>query len=150
MSVLLNEPAELLPVTGVRLAASNAGIYGNSRDDISLIELSEGSSCAAVFTKNAFCAAPVEVARKHLQLSPPQYCLINSGSANAGTGSRGYSDALSCCRLLATHLGCQPEQILPFSTGVIGEYLPMENIKKSSHLTPTLSMNRHCYVIPPN
>ena len=131
MPVLLKQPAELLPVAGVRLAACNAGIYKNSRKDIALIELAEGSSCAAVFTKNAFCAAPVKVARAHLQSSMPRYCLINAGVANAGTGSRGYDDALACCQAIANQTGCQLDQVLPFSTGVIGEYLPMENIEGS-------------------
>lgn len=131
MPVLLKETAELLPVAGVRLATGNAGIYKYSREDIVLIELNESGTCAAVFTKNAFCAAPVQVARKHLQSSSPRYCLINAGNANAGTGSRGYEDALSSCQGLASQVGCQPEQVLPFSTGVIGEYLPMEKIKAS-------------------
>jgi glutamate N-acetyltransferase / amino-acid N-acetyltransferase len=129
--VLLKEPAELLAVAGVRLATCDAGIYNNSRDDIALIELAEGSRCAAVFTKNAFCAAPVKVAKTHLAYASPRYCLINAGNANAGTGSRGYEDALSCCQAIATQAGCSLEQVLPFSTGVIGEYLPLENIEGS-------------------
>jgi glutamate N-acetyltransferase / amino-acid N-acetyltransferase len=142
LPVSLKEPVELSPVAGVRLATCNASIYDNNRDDISLIEISENSSCAAVFTKNAFCAAPVVIARKHLDQNTPLYCLINAGNANAGTGGRGHNDALLCCQLLATQLGCQPDQILPFSTGVIGEYLPMENIKESfPKLQKTLSDN---------
>lgn len=131
MPVSLKEAANLSPVAGVRLATCDASIYDNNRDDISLMEFSENSSCVAVFTKNAFCAAPVIVAKEHLAQGSPLYCLINAGNANAGTGSRGYDDAYMCCQLLATQLDCLPEQILPFSTGVIGEYLPMENIKKS-------------------
>lgn len=131
MPVLLQETVELLPVAGVRLATGNAGIYKYSREDIVLIELNEAGTCAAVFTKNTFCAAPVQVARIHLQRFSPRYCLINAGNANAGTGSRGYEDALASCRGLATQAGCQLEQVLPFSTGVIGEYLPMEKIKAS-------------------
>ncbi len=128
MPVLLKEPDDLMPVRGIRLASCNAKIYENSRDDIALIELEEGSGCAAVFTKNAFSAAPVKVAQAHLQKTSPRYCLINAGNANAGTGDRGYADAMSSCQALASQTGCQTEQVLPFSTGVIGEYLPMENI----------------------
>ncbi len=129
--MLLKDPVELTPVAGVRLAACNAGIYENNRDDIFLIELAEGSSCAAVFTKNAFCAAPVKVAQTHLQSTSPRYCLVNAGNANAGTGDRGYQDAVSSCRILAAQAACEPRQVLPFSTGVIGEFLPMDNIRES-------------------
>jgi glutamate N-acetyltransferase/amino-acid N-acetyltransferase len=131
MPVFLKEPVQLSAVAGIRLSASNASIYKNDKDDISLIELGEDSTCSAVFTQNAFCAAPVVVAKEHLQKSRPLYCLVNAGNANAGTGSRGYEDALSCCQLLASRIGCLPEQILPFSTGVIGEYLPMASIEDS-------------------
>ncbi len=129
MSVLLKESDALKSVRGIRLASGSADLYKNDRDDIVLIELEQGSSAAAVFTRNAFSAAPVKVAQTHLNKSSPRYCLINAGNANAGTGDRGYEDALSSCQALALLTGCQPEQVLPFSTGVIGEYLPMENIK---------------------
>ncbi len=131
MPVSLKEPAQLTAVSGVRLANCNAEIYDNDRADLSLIELCEGSVCSAVFTKNAFCAAPVTLAREHLELCNPRFLLINSGNANAGTGERGDQDALSCCQLLASQSGCEPEQVLPFSTGVIGEYLPVEKITGS-------------------
>lgn len=93
-----------------------------------VIEVVEGASCAAVFTRNAFCAAPVQLAKKHLALRPPRYLLINSGNANAGTGDQGMQDAHACCRVLAETVACQPDQVLPFSTGVIGESLPVERI----------------------
>lgn len=93
-----------------------------------IIEVAEGASCAAVFTRNAFCAAPVQLAKKHLALRPPRYLLINSGNANAGTGDQGMQDAHACCRVLAESVACQPDQVLPFSTGVIGESLPVERI----------------------
>jgi len=131
MPVLLKEPVKLSAVPGVRISSCSAGIYKNSRDDISLIEMAEGSTCVGVFTKNAFSAAPVKLARAHLQKSISRYCLINAGNANAGTGERGDRDALLSCRNLAELVGCQDEQVLPFSTGVIGEYLPTTKITGS-------------------
>ncbi|HED13405.1 MAG TPA: bifunctional glutamate N-acetyltransferase/amino-acid acetyltransferase ArgJ, partial [Gammaproteobacteria bacterium] len=85
-----------------------------------------GSNTAAVFTRNRFCAAPVTVAREHLQLGQPRALLINTGNANAGTGNQGLRDARQSCTVLARRLGCQEHQVLPFSTGVIGEPLPMD------------------------
>jgi glutamate N-acetyltransferase/amino-acid N-acetyltransferase len=129
MPVGYREPPELMPVGGVRLASLAAGIRYQSRDDLVIMELAEGSDCAAVFTRNAFCAAPVIVARQHLSHQPPRYLLINSGNANAGTGDRGMADARRSCLLLAGKAGCDADQVLPFSTGVIGERLPVERIE---------------------
>lgn len=128
MPIGYTELPVLLPVGGVRLAAVAAGIRYPDRKDLVVIELAEYSHCAAVFTRNAFCAAPVTVARQHLSLQSPRFMLINSGNANAGTGKRGLEDALASCRMLAQRTGCTPEQVLPFSTGVIGEPLPVERI----------------------
>ncbi|NEV61974.1 bifunctional glutamate N-acetyltransferase/amino-acid acetyltransferase ArgJ [Thiorhodococcus minor] len=116
------------PVSGIRLAAVGAGIRYQGRDDLVALELQPGSSCAAVFTRNAFCAAPVTVARQHLAQGSPRYLLINSGNANAGTGRRGLAAARASCEALAKAVGCRPEEVLPFSTGVIGEHLPVERI----------------------
>jgi len=116
------------PVPGVRLAAAAAGIRYQGRDDMVLMELPAGARCAAVFTRNAFCAAPVLVARRHLETDPPRYLLINSGNANAGTGSRGLADAEACCSALADLAGCRTEEVLPFSTGVIGEPLAVDRL----------------------
>ncbi|MBT3092800.1 MAG: bifunctional glutamate N-acetyltransferase/amino-acid acetyltransferase ArgJ [Candidatus Thiodiazotropha endolucinida] len=115
-------------IPGIRLGTAAAGIKYPDRDDMVVIEVAEGASCAAVFTRNAFCAAPVQLAKKHLALRPPRYLLINSGNANAGTGDQGMQDAHACCRVLAETVACQPDQVLPFSTGVIGEGLPVERI----------------------
>jgi glutamate N-acetyltransferase/amino-acid N-acetyltransferase len=115
-------------IAGVRLAATAAGIRYQGRDDLVLLALPPGAETAAVFTTNAFCAAPVQLARRHLQRGAPRYLLINSGNANAGTGARGLADAETCCTGLAAAGDCAPEQVLPFSTGVIGEYLPVERI----------------------
>ena len=118
--------AEIAPVSGVRLAAAAAGIRYRDRDDLVLMELAEGSTVAAVFTQNAFCAAPVVVARRHLAKLSPRYLLINSGNANAGTGENGLAASVETCRLLAAAAGVAMNQVLPFSTGVIGEDLPTE------------------------
>jgi glutamate N-acetyltransferase/amino-acid N-acetyltransferase len=129
MPVGYHELPELLPVAGVRLASVAAGIRYRQRDDLVVIELAEGGSCAAVFTRNAFCAAPVLVAREHLAHQPPRYLLINSGNANAGTGGAGISAARQSCAALAGRAGCVAQQVLPFSTGVIGELLPVERVE---------------------
>ncbi len=113
-------------VRGIRLAATAAGIRYQGRDDLLLIELAEGGNCAAVFTRNAFCAAPVTVAREHLSKGKIRYLLINSGNANAGTGALGLQTAVETCRVLADAAGCASSQVLPFSTGVIGQDLPLD------------------------
>ncbi|MEY2699842.1 MAG: glutamate N-acetyltransferase/amino-acid acetyltransferase [Pseudomonadota bacterium] len=119
----------LLPVAGVQIGVASAGIKpGSARTDLVMIELAEGSELAGVFTRNAFCAAPVVLARQHLALGDVRYLLVNSGNANAGTGDRGMADALACCQQLAMLAGGQAHQVLPFSTGVIGEYLPMDRL----------------------
>ena len=112
------------PIPGVRLAATAAGIRYRDRDDLVLMELAAGTTTAAVFTRNAFCAAPVVVAREHLAATAPRYLLINSGNANAGTGRAGLTAARETCRLLGAAAGVPMDQVLPFSTGVIGEDLP--------------------------
>ena len=114
-------------VPGIYLGTTNAGIKQTERDDILWVEMHEKSSCAAVFTQNAFCAAPVLVAREHLQKNP-KYLLINSGNANAGTGKQGMLDALASCDAVAKLAQKKPEQVLPFSTGVIGERLPIDKL----------------------
>ena len=119
------------PVPGIRLGVAAAGIKYPDRDDLLIIELPSTASCAGVFTRNAFCAAPVQLARKHLQDSSPRYLLINSGNANAGTGEQGLRDALHSCRTLADLTNCDLQQVLPFSTGVIGENLPMQRMGRA-------------------
>ncbi len=116
------------PVPGVRLAAGAAGIRYRDRDDLVLMELREGTVCAGTFTRNAFCAAPVTLARAHLRAGAPRWWLINAGNANAGTGARGLADAQTSCRALADLSGVSPQEVIPFSTGVIGEPLPVERI----------------------
>ncbi len=118
----------LKQVAGIRLGTTCAGIKGTKKDDITLIELAHGSSCAAVFTQNAFRAAPVEIASAHLSQITPRYLLINSGNANAGTGKPGLLNAQQTCLSLSTLANCDARQVLPFSTGVIGEPLPVDKI----------------------
>jgi len=125
---------DLLPVKGVRSAAVAAGIRYPDRLDLVLFELAEDSRLSGVFTRNAFCAAPVTVAREHLGNGAGRYLLINTGNANAGTGKQGISDALDCCAEVARiasekdSSSVDPGQVLPFSTGVIGEPLPVQQI----------------------
>ncbi len=115
-------------VAGLRLGTVSAGIKKPGRADLVLMELAAGSRCAAVFTRNAFCAAPVQVAREHLQMSAPRALLVNTGNANAGTGEAGLRDARRCCEQAARAGGWRPSEVLPFSTGVIGEPLPVERL----------------------
>ncbi len=117
----------MLNVKGITLGTACAGIKQTIKDDILVIEMTEGSTCAAVFTQNAFCAAPVHVAKAHLA-GQPRWLLINSGNANAGTGEQGMQDALYSCAELAKVTGGNTQQILPFSTGVIGQPLPVEKL----------------------
>lgn len=115
-------------VPGITLGTANAGIKQTVRDDILVIQMTEQSTCAAVFTQNAFCAAPVHVAKANLAHSP-RWLLINSGNANAGTGEQGMKDALATCGDLAEVVEGEATQVLPFSTGVIGQPLPVNKIK---------------------
>jgi glutamate N-acetyltransferase/amino-acid N-acetyltransferase len=117
-------------VAGITLGTANAGIKQTVRDDILVIQMAEHSTCAAVFTQNAFCAAPVHVAKANLAHAP-RWLLINSGNANAGTGEQGMKDALATCADLAAVVDGVATQVLPFSTGVIGQPLPVGKIKAS-------------------
>ncbi len=116
------------PVKGVKLTAVCAGIKKVNRRDVVLFELAEGSNVAGVFTKNAFCAAPVTVCREHLSKADIRFLIINSGNANACTGEQGLLDAKATCSAIAAAKGLTAEQVLPFSTGVIGEPLPVAKI----------------------
>lgn len=131
MAVGLHKISELLPVKGVQVAACSADIYKIKRNDLALISFPGHSKCAAVFTRNAFCAAPVTVAKKHMQTGSPCFCLINAGNANAGLGDKGIAAALDTCRYLAEQAGRDIESVLPFSTGVIAEPLPVEKINNA-------------------
>jgi glutamate N-acetyltransferase/amino-acid N-acetyltransferase len=128
MAVNLLPLPELHPVTGIRLGTTRAGIRKKDRRDLVIVECAPGTTAAAVFTRNRFCAAPVQVAREHLARSAPRALLINTGFANAGTGPEGLADARRSCAELAAQLGCLPHEVLPFSTGVIGERLPVERL----------------------
>ena len=127
------DPASLHAVPGVRLGVTMAGVRKANRRDLSVIELAEGSSVAGVFTQNRFCAAPVQVCREHLSTADfsgqgIRAILINTGNANAGTGVDGLARALQSCAALAGLMGVRRDQILPFSTGVIMETLPVDRI----------------------
>jgi len=125
MSVNLFVPSSLLPVKGVRLGSIEANLRYKNRDDLTLIELAEGSSVAGVFTQNAFSAAPVLVCREHLQQTDGiRYLVINAGNANAATGEEGLTSARMICAEIAEESLTAIDSVLPFSTGVIGEQLP--------------------------
>jgi glutamate N-acetyltransferase/amino-acid N-acetyltransferase len=119
---------ELHPVAGFRLGTTAAGIRKPGRPDLVVMTLPEGSACAAVFTRNAFCAAPVTVAREHLAGTVPACLIVNTGNANAGTGSQGLADARACCEAAAELAGVEAAAVLPFSTGVIGESLAVDRL----------------------
>jgi glutamate N-acetyltransferase / amino-acid N-acetyltransferase len=124
------DPKTLHPVPGVKLGITMAGVRKANRRDLSVITLAEGSQVAGVFTSNRFCAAPVQLCRKHLASGTgPRAIVINTGNANAGTGEDGLVRAFSTCVALARHLELAPEQVLPFSTGVIMEPLPADRIE---------------------
>ena len=115
----------LLEVKGVEYSSVASGIKKNNTLDLSLVKLIDGSVTAAVFTQNIFCAAPIIVAKNHLN-SDVLALLINSGNANAGTGQKGLENAYKTCDIVANKFGIKAEQILPFSTGIIGEALPID------------------------
>jgi glutamate N-acetyltransferase/amino-acid N-acetyltransferase len=119
---------DLKPVPGIRLGTVAAGIRKANRRDLVLIECIEGSRVAAVFTRNRACAAPVVVAREHLTRAAPRALVINTGFANAGTGEEGLRDSRASCDAVARMLRVLPEAVLPFSTGVIGERLPVDRL----------------------
>ncbi|MDS4021554.1 MAG: bifunctional glutamate N-acetyltransferase/amino-acid acetyltransferase ArgJ [Candidatus Competibacter sp.] len=116
---------EPFAVAGIRLGTTRAGIKYPDRRDLVVIEAAPGTRAAAVFTRNAFRAAPITVALAHLATASPRYLVINTGNANAGTGRQGLVDAEATCRALAERTGCRLQEVLPFSTGVIGEPLPL-------------------------
>ena len=122
-------PQSIHAVAGVRLGTAMAGIRKADRPDLTVMTLAEGSKVAAVFTQNRFCAAPVQVCRQHLAAGHAIRALVvNTGNANAGTGEPGLADARATCSALAGLLGVAPGQVLPFSTGVIMEPLPVDRL----------------------
>ena len=133
VNLVTTPAADLYPVPGARWGIAEAGIRKANRKDLAVLLLDDGASVGAVFTQNRFCAAPVQVCREHLAKNSGQSLgiralLINTGNANAGTGADGLSRALSSCIALARELNLAPEQVLPFSTGVIMEPLPHDRI----------------------
>jgi glutamate N-acetyltransferase / amino-acid N-acetyltransferase len=131
----LPQPGDLTSVAGLELGIAEAGIKKANRKDLLVIRLPEGANAAGVFTLNRFCAAPVALCREHLLIAQDakagsgiRALVVNTGNANAGTGQQGMANARRTCEALATLLKCKPEQILPFSTGVILEQLPIQKI----------------------
>jgi glutamate N-acetyltransferase/amino-acid N-acetyltransferase len=121
-------PSGLLAIKGIRLGVTEAGIRKTNRRDLLLMTLATGTRVAGVFTRNRFCAAPVVVTKANLQSGNIRALLVNTGCANAGTGEDGIARARRTCDEVSTLLGCAPDQVLPFSTGVIMEPLPVDRI----------------------
>ena len=136
MAVNLPMPkaSDIFSVAGAKLGVAAAGIRYPDRDDVLLITFDQQAISSAVFTKNAFCAAPVHVAKEHLHKTSPRALIINAGNANAVTGEQGLLAAYQSCELVAKACSIDKEQVLPFSTGVIGEQLPMDAVKKGIDL----------------
>jgi len=128
MSVNLSVFDAFHQINGLKIGFSNAGIKQTERQDLVVFELADTATTAGIFTQNAFCAAPVQISKAHLQQARTQYLVINTGNANAGTGEPGYQDAMAICQTLADAKGVDVTSVLPFSTGVIGERLPMDKI----------------------
>jgi glutamate N-acetyltransferase/amino-acid N-acetyltransferase len=142
MAVGLAQENNVTPVPGIRLAATYAGLRKTSSDDLLLIEIKAGSRVAISLTRNLFCAAPVVIAKQHIQSAAPRYLLINAGNANAGTGEQGRQDAVACCQVLARLTNISEKAVLPFSTGVIGQPLAVAKIEAAlPELLPALSEN---------
>jgi len=134
MSVNLKRPNKenILSISGINLSTAESGLKYNNRKDLALITLDDGAVVAGVFTKNQFIAAPVVIAKSNLNIGPHKRAfIINTGSANAGTGKKGLEDAKEICNVLASSLKIDSNEILPFSTGVIMAYLPTDKIKES-------------------
>ena len=119
---------DFLIVPGVRLATIPCGIKADNTPDLVLFEFAQGSVTAGIFTQSHFAAAPVIIGKRHLESRDSRFFLINSGNANAATGEQGIADAEGCCKALSQATGTKPEEIIPFSTGVIGERLQVEQI----------------------
>jgi len=130
VNLTIPERSELSPVTGLSIGTAMAGIRKANRRDVLILRLAPGARAAGVFTQNRFCAAPVQVCREHLQSSAGaiRALLVNTGCANAGTGELGLRNARASCESVARAVGCEPDQVLPFSTGVILEHLPMDRL----------------------
>ena len=128
VNLVTPNPADLKPVQGVRLGVAEAGIRKANRRDLTVLELAAGSRVAGVFTRNRFCAAPVQLCKAHIPGGAIRALVINTGVANAGTGEPGLANAQATCAALAQQMGLRTEQVLPFSTGVILEPLPVDRL----------------------
>ncbi len=132
-------------VKGVKIGSAEAYVRYQNRRDLVIFEFTEGSNVAGVFTQNAFCAAPVHISKAHLKITNPRYLVINTGNANAGTGKTGMANAEATCAKLAELAGVSTSEVLPFSTGVIGEQLPIERLVNG--LQPALeSLNENAWL----
>ena len=129
MAVNLPTTKNLIGIPGIEIGVAAAGIKYKDRPDVAVFVLTDGAVAGGVFTHNSYRAAPVELAANRLKNGSVRGLVINSGNANAATGERGLGDTKATCRELAELIGCDENDILPFSTGVIGEFLPIESFK---------------------
>lgn len=129
VNLVAPDPLSLFPIAGVELGFAEAGIRKAHRRDLMLMRIAATATVAGIFTQNSFAAAPVQVCRKHLALGEPiRGIIVNAGNANCGTGQAGLDAALRSCRAVAAALGCKATEVLPFSTGVILEPLPIDRL----------------------
>jgi glutamate N-acetyltransferase/amino-acid N-acetyltransferase len=128
VNLAVPNPSDLFPIPGIRLGITEAGIRKPNRKDLLLMSLASGTTVAGVFTQNRFCAAPVSVTKANLKSANIRALVVNTGCANAGTGADGLNRARQVCKEVATLLGCKSDEVLPFSTGVIMESLPVDRI----------------------
>lgn len=124
----INIPKNIYPIEGVKIGVTAAGVRYQNREDLVVVEIIDNANTAVVTTQNAFCAAPVQLVRKHILKASPRYLLVNTGNANAGTGDDGYARSLATCVALADKTQINTDQVLPYSTGVIGETLNSDAI----------------------
>ena len=131
VNLVAPDPAGLHPVAGIELGTARAGIRKPNRRDLLVLRIAAGATAAGVFTRNRFCAAPVTVCREHLAATQgaPRAVVVNTGCANAGTGQLGMDNARAVCAAVAEDLGCSAAEVLPMSTGVILEHLPVDRVK---------------------
>lgn len=120
--------SEFLPIKGIKIGITEAHVRYANRKDLTIFEICDNASVAVVTTQNQFCASPVQLVREFIKNDTPRYLLINTGNANAGTGADGNERALATCQALANKTGIKVSQVLPYSTGVIGEFLPSDKI----------------------
>ena len=137
---------DLIAVSGVELGVANANLNGKEGSDLLVIKVAEGSNLAGVFTQNSFRAAPVQISSDHIRSANSRALIVNTGSANAGTGEVGWSNAMKVCGQLARKLSISTNQVLPFSTGVIMEHIKVSSITEALPLAVAGLKENNCVI----